>query len=385
MIKTTIFLTAIAALFTVLGLQSCSKDALIAEVPPTPEEPEEQEIRFGLRGTDVAEPVSRGTTITLDDIPNVGLYGYYTANERWTWSADNQPAALKPNYFCNETLQKSGATGAYSWHYEGVPRFWPPDTGNKVSFFAYSPYVETVDGEGNLIDLTGQAVVPYPAIASETGFPTLRYTLPANIANHMDVLRASNIDMTKYGADGMAATADDGLVPMIMEHALTQITFSAQYANAEDDENYTVLINSVALTGIYTQGTLRLGNGQWLFDADAVKASISIQGRDLAGEAIDDGNKLYPLLNPDLGTLMLMPQPLAASSLVLNATFRDPDPLKDDVTASIAFALEETGLKWEPGKSIDYRVLIKGGFISVQTTIRPWIAYGSDLSGGVGL
>ena len=201
----------------------------------------------------------------------------------------------------------------------------------------------------------------------------------------MDVLRASNIDMTKYGADGMAATADDGLVPMIMEHALTQITFSAQYANAEDDENYTVLINSVALTGIYTQGTLRLDNGQWLFDADAVKTSISIQGRDLAGEAIDDGNKLYPLLNPDLGTLMLMPQPLAASSLVLNVTFRDPDPLKDDVTASIAFALEETGLKWEPGKSIDYRVLIKGGFISVQTTIRPWIAYGSDLSGGVGL
>ena len=250
MIKTTTFITAIAALFTVLSFQSCSKDALIAEVQPTPEEPEELEIRFGLRGTNVTEVVSRGTTITLDDIPNVGLYGYYTANERWTWSADNQPAALKPNYFCNETLQKSGVSGAYSWSYQGVPRFWPPDTSNKVSFFAYSPYVETVDGEGNPIDLTGQAVVPYPAIASETGFPTLRYTLPANIANHIDVLRAANIDMTKYGADGIAATADDGMVPMIMEHALTQITFSAEYANADDEENYTVLINSVALTGI---------------------------------------------------------------------------------------------------------------------------------------
>lgn len=385
--KKTIFVIAI--LFSFPGLQSCMHDEIIEEIKPKPEpEPapvqKQQQIVFGLNGTKI-ERGTRGQNVTLDDISEIGLYGYYTANERWAWSAENKPTELKPNYFCNESLSKSGEKGAYSWSYEGLPRFWPPDTQNKVSFFAYSPFVATIDNEGNPVDLTEKAVVPYPAVTSETGFPVLKYVVPADIPNHIDLLRASNIDMTKYGYDEIPSTPDDGIVPMTMEHALTQITFSAQYANPEDEKNYTVNVNSLVISNISNAGTLRLDNGEWLFDEATPKTSLTIQGANLAGEIINDGNKSYPLLNPKIGALMLIPQPLASSNLIVNATFKDPNPLKEDITVTISFALEDTGHKWEPGKSIDYRILIKGGFISVQTTIRTWIDYGNSLSGGVGL
>lgn len=367
---------------SVFSFQSCSKDELIAGGEPKPDA--EQKILFGIRDT-ANEQITRGKDVTLDDISKVGIYGYYTANERWTWSADNKPDGLKPNYFCNESLLKSGASGSYSWNYEGQPRFWPPDTRNKVSFFTYSPYVETIDKDGNLINLTGKTVIPYPAVASETGLPVLKYTQPASIANHIDILRASNIDMTKDGADGISGNTDDGIVPIVMEHALTQITFSAQYANPEDVNNYTVTVNSIALSDVFNTGTLRLDNGQWLLDESTAKTSLTIEGSSLAGEVINDGIKVYPLLNSDLGALMMIPQPLTTSNLVVNLTFKDPNPLKEDVTVPISFPLQDTGYKWEPGKSIDYRILIKGGFISVHTTIRTWIEYGSSLSGSAGL
>lgn len=362
----------ILLLLSLLSLQSCLKDEVISEVQP--KEDEEQKVIFGLWGTAI-ERATRGKDVTLDDINKVGIYGYYTANERWTWSADNKPATLQPNYFANEGLLKSGASGTYTWNYQGQPRFWPPDTRNKVSFFAYSPYVDTIDN----------TIVPSPAVPSETGFPVLKYTQPAKVINHIDILRAANIDMTKDGADGISGNADDGIVPLTMQHALTQITFSTQYSNPEDVNNYTVLVNSISLSDIYTTGTLRLDNGQWLFDAAAEKKSLTMEGGDLAGEVINDGVKVYSLLHPSVGTLMMIPQPLTTSNLIVNLTFRDLNQVKEDTTVPISFSLEDTGYKWEPGKSIDYRILIKGSFISVHTTIRTWIEYGSSLTGGVGL
>ncbi len=358
-----------AALFSALCFQGCLSDETATDIQPN----DERQILFGIL-PDGEDSSTRGTVVTLDDIPGVGLYGYHTATERWEWMAANRPAGLKPNYFCNESLLKSGAAGAYLWNYAGQPRFWPPDTRNKVSFFAYSP-----TGEG--------AVEPYPVSATETGIPVVKYTVPAAIANHLDVMRASNIDMTKYGADEVSGTADDGIVPMTMEHALTQITFSVQFSNPEDADKYSCRINSVTISGIYDKGTLRLDNGEWSFGTatDADRMSLLISGANLAGEEINDGNRLYHLLNPAIGSLMLIPQPLATANMVVNVTFTDSNPLNSPVTLPISYSLSDTGVAWEPGRAIDYRILIKGGFISVHTAITTWTAYGPALTGNTGL
>lgn len=340
---------------------------------------------------------TRGFDTVLADLDEVGLYGYYTATERWAWSAANTSSRLKPNYFTNTPLWKDGDAAPYSWRYDGLPRFWPPDTRNKVSFFAYAPYVATVDADGNPIDLTGELIVPYPAVPTETGLPVLNYTLPATIKEHIDILRAATIDMTRLGADeDPAATGDDGIVALQMRHALTRITYSAMYAGADKPgfvkPDYDVKVNSAIISGIYGKGTLRLDTGEWVFDPADGKISVSaMSGVDLADKYVGETGDPTPLMNnkinldpkDDVGALMLMPQSLDEAYLTVSLTFIDNN--KTSTTVPISFSLKDTGIAWEPGRHIDYCIQIKGGFITVHTSIELWISYGNNGSANVGL
>lgn len=359
----------IALLCLLLFQQGCSGDKTIDERPNRDTaEQEDVPMRFGVTAgkSDESPARTRGFETTLDDIDRVGIYGYYTANERWEWSARNNPGQLQPNYFTNEVLAKTGTPGDYIWTHPGQPRFWPSDTRYKVSFFAYSPYTAS--------NAAGQAVIPAPFTPDQKGAPVLQYTVPKFIAQHIDLLRGANIDMTKYGADGIAGTPDDGNVPITMEHALTRITFSLQYANPGDDAFYSFTLSGIDLSGIYQTGTMRLDNGDWSFDPATLRTTLSMAGADLSADcaSIDDGDKVYTLLNPALGELMLIPQELEGANLSLNVRITDANPLKAPIEVPVSFALIDTGVEWAPGRSIDYRILIEAGFISIHTTITPW-------------
>lgn len=363
-----IFFTALAL---ALPLAGCIGD----EHAPEPAVAD-QEIRFGVSG----DAATRGFDTTLDDLPQVGIYGYYTATERWEWLAANRPSALKPNYFTNEQLLKSGAPGAYSWSYEGLPRFWPPDTRNKVSFFAYAPYEATIDTNGDPVDLEaqGKAIVPYPAVPTDKGVPVVRYTVPSTVKEHIDLLWGARRDMTRLGIDeDPVAVADDNIVPVQMGHALTKITFSAQYADPDDADDYIVKVQSISIAGIHNTGVLRLDTGEWSFDDAAAKPGYTVVKAELDPTVIADGNLVYKLLNNTgpadghVGSLMMIPQPLDNANLVVNLVFTELQSGMDTETP-VSFSLRDTAPKWQSGLAIDYRILIKGGFITVHTSMENW-------------
>ncbi len=371
-------------LLVLVCLPGCFSDNTLGDRPQPEPDPTVggRQIHFGLAAddTDEVQSATRATVVSLKDIDRAGLYGYYTSDERWEWSADNNPSTLKPNYFSNEVLYKEGEEGAYTWSYAGLPRFWPPDTRYKVSFFAYSPYIQTIGTNGTQIDLTGRDIIPAPATPAQTGLPTLTYTVPANIGAHFDLMRGACIDMTENGADGIAGTTDDGKALITMEHALTQITFTLQYAYPEDDTKYWFRLDGIDLSGLYNKGTLRLDDGSWSFDPSAERKILSIADANLSPESrtIDDGETIYPLLDPSIGTLMLIPQSLSNVNLTLMVHITDTNPLKSPIDVPISFALIDTGVEWVPGRSIDYRILIEAGFISIHTTITRWANGGSS-------
>lgn len=84
-----------------------------------------------------------------DGKPGFGVFAYYTDNLDYT-------CQTKPNFMYNQQVQ---AMDAETWTYEPV-KYWPNEFGDaaqskdqdKVSFFAYAPYVECDPATGKLID-----------------------------------------------------------------------------------------------------------------------------------------------------------------------------------------------------------------------------------------
>jgi hypothetical protein len=393
MTKTGTYILVATAFLAAFVMQGCIIDDDLPEyVPPYPATNEEIPIRIGIAAGEkmnAGKEKTRAATVSLDDIDTLGLYGYYTSDERWEWMADNKPSTLRPNYFNNETLVKTTVSSdppVYDWNYSGQPRFWPPDTRYKTSFFAYSPYVPTRNANGSSINLRDAALIPFPATASNIGIPTLKYTLPENIREHMDLMRGASIDMTGHGVDGAAGNGDDGKVPITMEHALTQISMSLQYDNPEEVNKYSeVVLNSIEISGIYNKGTLRLDNGEWLLDETAQRVNIPISGTNLAGEKFSDGYKIYKLLSPAAGTLMLIPQPLDNVYITLDIKFVDinPNSTPGGTDIPIRYSLKDTGVEWLPGRAIDYRFKIMGDFIYIHATLGQWGSYSSSVTVGI--
>lgn len=84
-----------------------------------------------------------------DGKPGFGVFAYYTDNLDYT-------CQTKPNFMYNQQVQ---AMDEETWTYEPV-KYWPNEFGDaaqskdqdKVSFFAYAPYVECDPATGKLID-----------------------------------------------------------------------------------------------------------------------------------------------------------------------------------------------------------------------------------------
>lgn len=84
-----------------------------------------------------------------DGQPGFGVFAYYTDNLDYT-------CQTKPNFMYNQQVQ---AMDEETWTYEPV-KYWPNEFGDaaqskdqdKVSFFAYAPYVECDPATGKLID-----------------------------------------------------------------------------------------------------------------------------------------------------------------------------------------------------------------------------------------
>ena len=197
-----------------------------------------------------------------------GIFAYYTDNLEYS-------STTIPNFMYNQKVTWSSS----KWNYSPI-KYWPNEYGNtassddidKVSFFAYAPYVDVTAATGQV---TGDKTYGITQLSrnTATGDPIVKY-----------ITRASGSAPTDYGVDLLwavnnsnglpylnqtrtAGTTSDDKIQFTFNHALAKIGAMIQ-ADGDDFVDYDgsaanktkIYVRSVTITGFATKGALNLNN-----------------------------------------------------------------------------------------------------------------------------
>ena len=340
-------------LFAVLAamLAACSENDLTAEKQVVQQNAEEGAVLFD---SYVNRPTTRSGqngTITnatdnfrhLKDV-GFGVFGFYTDDNDY----DGQSL---PNFMYNEYLHYDGGTGGTEkWIYDPV-KYWPNEYGNsaiaddadKVSFFAYAPYVKVTPNTGKAEDQTYG--ITQLSRNSLTGDPYVKYIASFDWTKNVDLLWgvcddpswaivAGENQQINDGAKGLPwlnvqrpkeagtqATQTDNRVKFNFKHALSQLNVVVDYdadqithpatSPNELDATTRVYVRSVTFTGFSTKGTLNLNNTEqntplWMnydgiSDLDTGEETTIYDGRKDGKEGSSSAsNEQNAFLNPAL-------------------------------------------------------------------------------------
>lgn len=249
--------------------------------------------------------------LTLDNLKKsksegggFGVFGYYTDNNEY------DPQSI-PNFMYNQLVewQSDGSTSGY-WKYNPV-KYWPNEYGNnasaddqdKVSFFAYAPYVEVNPNTGKVTDTdNNKGGIVALSRNSANGDPLVKYIASFNSSEIVDLCWGIKGDdaswaLTQGGSQTLPAgmpwlnverpyDAKAQTVPVSTDAQRVKFTFlhalSKLNVKIDVDPDITVhdeatglttgtkvYVRSVTFSGIATKGSLNLNNSvankaEWL-------------------------------------------------------------------------------------------------------------------------
>lgn len=263
---------------------------------------------------------ARGMPVeSADEIPDMGVFAYYTGNGAANnWAAKG--TAATPDFMDHVQVTNNGGTWSYAHK-----TYWPQAIDANVSFFAYSPYASGTNGI--TVNVT-------------TGIPSITYSVPTDCADQPDLMVSSlRQDLNK-------TTNGSTPVNFQMKHALTCIGFKAT-GNGEQ-------ITKIKVTDVKANGVLSTdagGNFTWdLSSATSGDFEATLQG----GTYLDTTSQT---INSGGGYLMMIPQTLPAGAKLIIGV--------DDGRTDVEFDLG--GITWEAGQRINYGLAIMPGTILLLT------------------
>lgn len=266
-----------------------------------------------------------------------GVFGYYTDNGSYDQYA-------KPNFMYNQQVKYS----TDKWTYEPV-KYWPNEYGStaqsddvdRVSFFAYAPWVETVPTTG-AIDIGSETDAAKIAqlqnynitgmtTNSASGDPFIKYVVDWKPKTSVDLLWGVVADASDFSPIVGTASLTTGLpfkdlvkenygknVKFNLRHALAKLNIQidafvdgTDATNAVADNNK-IFVRAITFEGFATKGALNLNNTTantplWMdygcVDELAVDAFTIHDGRKDGKEGYLDGaasNEKMTGLNPVL-------------------------------------------------------------------------------------
>ncbi len=284
------FLAAVAT----VALASCSNsDEPQAQVKA----PETAQQAIGFEAYPMRSVTRAGEVEAMDlaklKTTGFGVFAFYTDNN------DYEPLS-QPNFMYNQKVTWNTPV-SNQWGYDPI-KYWPNEYGSnatsddadKVSFFAYAPYVEVTPATGKVDAGTdGQDKWGIVAMSRNTasGDPIIKYIASFDQAKSVDLLwgtipASTTWDLVQTGSpqtlpgEGMpwlniqrpkeAATQADATqrVKFQFEHALAQLTVkidadvdaaSGTHTN-EVDSKTRIWVRSISFTGFATKGALNLNN-----------------------------------------------------------------------------------------------------------------------------
>lgn len=361
---------------------SCQKDYVISSVP------QEQPIEFSTYLGRNAE--TKGTVLNLDALKTqgFGVLAYNTGTDTWP-SQDN---TYTPDFMYNQEVTYDDDE-SNSWTYSPT-KYWPNETNNKISFFAYAPYD---DSDENGITLSSN---------STQGDPTLTYTLDDDIAKHVDVCFAvAQKDKEKTAAD----------INFAFYHALAKVGFKVQAlvdernaneTGTEDDAVHggtalgtgtTITLKELKLKGnFYKQGTLNLATSTYTTTSSAsTNPSWSpLSGNDVTTIftilTVDDQDEIAVTTTQsgNLGSedeyLMIFPQEFGEGNDIANAAdhkitvsvvydVKTTDSQNSANSSTVENTIEESfNFTFEAGKGYTFCLHIGMQSINFSAEVTPW-------------
>lgn len=214
---------------------------------------------------------SRGTETNDASIKSenagFGVLAYYTKQD------DFNITNHTPNFMWNQQVTYKGT----NWVYTPV-KYWPTKVKDKVSFFAYAPYVAGGDANGIVLSKN-----------NETGAPTATITLPNDPSNTIDFVAAVQMNKTHDNSDNA-----NNNVSFTLKHEMTRVGIKAKldeevYAGTGNKVKTFVVIKDVKIndasiggefynSGVYTFPITDNSRGTWTPTPNASTYTLDLNG-----------------------------------------------------------------------------------------------------------
>ena len=368
--KKLVFLAASAAVI----LASCAKIENNALVIDNSNEP----VTFGVYTARTATKAVSATTFgtinqaALEASANgFGVFAFHSDNSEGSNDyAAGTPSNFKPNFMYNQKVKYESS----EWKYSPL-KYWPNEYGSgavstatdKLTFFAYAPYVATVGDEG---------VTAFSANTA-TGDPTVSFKVPAKAEEQIDLMY-SNADLKNITKMAVA-----GKVKFTFTHALSNLsiypiavvdaTEIPASAGTDIDAATKVTINSIKIEGKFNQeGTLNLATGVW--NSSAAAAAQTVTYAPATAFDVTNINDKAEATTP-VTEFMFIPSTAAADYVIsIDYDFTTTDAAVEGGKVVVNNKINKTlsGLTFEQGKKIKLYVALGITSVKFEAEVGDW-------------
>lgn len=301
-----------------LLLAACSGDDDTAPITPQGGVP----IEFS---TAVEDAQTRGAEFTKDNLAEIGVFASFTNGEF-------DASSSVPNFMYNQQVKKQPDG---TWDYS-PKQYWPNNDTDKLSFFAYAPYVdEAAAGSSN------------PTFSQKTaaGYPTLTYTVPPTEATQVDLLAATPLLNQTF-------QKTSGNLKFSMKHALCKVGFSIKSEAA-------ITVTALTVNNAHETGTLTFMDsgfgwgsysGMQTFTATLTGGGTKVTANDANAQT--------------LATFFLLPDQASAT---FSITYTQDEDSKVISKSNLSFPSA-----WGQGKSVNYLLNVKKDGTVTATVDQEW-------------
>ena len=275
-----------------------------------------------------------------------------TNNGNWGWST------WTPNLMYNQEVSVSGATfndngvanvGGATFSY--TPTAYWPGTGNKASFWAYSPY----DSNASLVLRNKFSTYT----ETTKGIPDIRFT----VTNGKTDLMVSDMVQNKTAA----TCTPTGVVSFTFRHVLSWIDFVVQKLG-DDNNAFTVNLTSISFENVYMTGIYRNNSnpatGSWAgWSGQRSSLPVFSGTREVTPSAVTLSDY----------SIMPLPQTLVGSEARMRVAYTLENQT-EGISESNVYTFPITA-DWEPRKHYTYTIQIKPDW-PIKFTIS-WVDWGT--------
>lgn len=273
------------------------------------------------------------TKATLPTGSSFGVFAYYTKTNNW----NSARGSTVPNFMYNEEVTFDGTSYSYA-----PIKYWPNNTNEKISFWAYYPYSASA-----VLYQKGKTTA-YNNTTKD--LPDIRFTVTDGQTDFMISDVAAN--KTK--------PAVDTPVELSFNHALSRLSFYVKKVDAAVPEKYTVKLKTIRLDGIYLTATHKnsgtVGWANWTGPRGTVSPFAPADPSAYVTLATS-----YPAAGSPQAVSIVLPQDLSYEYAMLHVEYTiDFEGLLHTRTMisniPLSSVFEDASALWQKGK--EYRVNI---------------------------